>query len=237
MSVKPEKKLPALAKRAAERYIELTGLRATVQLIPYIGGSLDTLLAGEGAKIQQKRVEHLLAELNRRLRLLQPPSSPVPEEELLDLMLGVFERAIKTRSEQKRSHFAQIVAKQIVTGGGVTQAEVALRLVGELDDLHIKILKTALLAPIIPNFFDGRRVITLAAKPATTPGGKTSLQLAHVFPDVPVTTLRLACSELVSRGLFQDEGIGRWDLGVMEYFVPTDLGAWLYGWIKSSEQE
>jgi hypothetical protein len=43
-------------------------------------------------------------------------------------------------------------------------------------------------------------------------------------------SLRLACSELVARGLLHDEGVGRWDSTAMTYFIATDLAAWLANW-------
>lgn len=224
----------ALVAKAAENYTDQPALRAIVQAIPYVGGPIDTLFAGKGQKIQQARVEHLLKELDARIRALPAIQATIPEDQLFDLMIGAFDKAVRTRSEQKRERFAQIISRQIQHGGSVDEAETALRIVSELEDIHVEILSTALFAPIVPTLFDGLRVITISEKPFSTPGGTTSLRLQSVFSHIPLKTLRLVCSELVSKGLLRDEGIGRWDTKGMEYFVPTDLAGWIYGWITQS---
>ena len=67
--------------------------------------------------------------------------------------------------------------------------------------------------------------------------GSDSIQpptdLTRLFPDWPPPALRAACIELVSRGLLQDEGVGRWDAKVMVYFVATETATWLSQWVKS----
>ncbi len=55
---------PAMAiSKLQQRYADTVSLRASVQAIPYIGGSLDTLLAGRAAQIHLKRVEKFAATL------------------------------------------------------------------------------------------------------------------------------------------------------------------------------
>jgi hypothetical protein len=223
-----------LVAKAAEGYTAQTTLRALVQAIPYVGGSIDTLFAGKGQKIQQARIEQFLKELDERVRLLPTVAAEIPQDQLLDLMIGAFDKAVRTRSEHKRARFAQIVSRQVQQGGVVDDAEMALRIVAELEDIHVEVLLAAIFAPIVPALFDGLRVVTISEKPFATPGGTTSLQLQKAFPDVPIKTLRLVCSELVAKALLRDDGIGRWDTKGMEYFVPTDLAGWLYGWITKS---
>ncbi|MGB5082179.1 MAG: hypothetical protein WBO23_15725 [Burkholderiales bacterium] len=52
--------------KAREKYSEGVTLRAVMQAIPYIGSSLDTLLAGKAAQIHLERVENFAGELHRR---------------------------------------------------------------------------------------------------------------------------------------------------------------------------
>lgn len=225
-----------LVAKVAEGYAAQTAIRALVQTIPYVGGSIDTLFAGKGQKIQQARIEQFLKELDERVRALPAVHAPIPEDQLFDLMIGVLDKAVRTRSEQKRARFATIISRQVEHGGTVDDAETALRIVSELEDVHVEILLEALCAPLVFDLFDGLRVITISEKPLATPNGVTSLQLQKVFPHVPLKTLRLVCSELVAKGLLRDEGIGRYDVKGMEYFTPTDLAGWLYGWISKSSR-
>ena len=49
---------PATAiSKLQQQYSDIVSLRASVQAIPYIGGSLDTLLAGRAAQIHLDRVK------------------------------------------------------------------------------------------------------------------------------------------------------------------------------------
>lgn len=222
-----------LIQQAAEKYSEVTALRAAVQLIPYIGGPLDALIGGEGQKIQQRRIAHFIEELDERLKKIEEPSVAIPNEELYDLMIGTFERVAKTRSNEKRARFAQIIATEISQARNIEDVETAVRLIGELDDLHVQILNIAIHAPQCPAPYDGLQVITISAYlqiPQPTNG--TYPVLKELFPDIPESMLRLICSELVSKGLLRDDGVGRRDAKAMEYFVATELATWLFDWIN-----
>lgn len=223
-----------LIQQAAEKYSDITALRAAVQLIPYIGGTLDTLIGGEGQKIQQRRIAHLIDELDKRLINIEAPQHAIANEDLYDLMVSTFERVVKTRSETKRARFAQVVSNEIAHARNIDEAETAVRLVSELDDLHVCVLNTAIHAPFGAGSFGNVRVITITPHnkvPATTATSSTAL--TKIFPNIPEHMLRLICSELASKGLLKDEGIGRFDTQGMEYFVATDLAAWLFTWIES----
>ena len=45
-------KLSQSLSKASEAYADKTALRALIQVIPYVGGSIDTLFAGKGIKLQ-----------------------------------------------------------------------------------------------------------------------------------------------------------------------------------------
>ena len=224
-------------EKTAEVYSRQHAVRAAVQLIPFIGGPLDTLLGGYGSDIQQKRILHFLEELRIRLDSIQPSSTILSDDELFDVSVRLFEQVVRTRSAQKRSRFAQIISNQIRRPAAADEVELVIRVLGELDDIHIEVLHHALLAPILVALFEGKRIVTLKTNPASTPGGQTNLKLYDVFPNISVAVLRLACSELISKGLLHDEGIGRWDTGSMEYFSPTDFAGRFCSWINASEQQ
>lgn len=98
-----------------------------------------------------------------------------------------------------------------------------MRLLSDLEDLHIEIIATALNAPTAEGAFSGLRVISLVAKPVDGEKQNAPLYLLGLFPNYGAAALRMACAELTAKGLLHDEGIGRWDMGPMVYFVPTDL--------------
>jgi hypothetical protein len=224
----------ALVRQCAEKYADATMLRAAMQLLPYIGGTLDTLIGGAGQKIQQRRMAHFLDELDKRLKNIEEPKNLLAQEDLYDLMVATFEQVVKTRSEEKRVRFAQLIANGIVTESTFENIEAALRLVGELDDIHIQILSVALQARGCIEVFDGLPIITFSGNfEAKTTGGISSPVLVNVFANIPESRLKLSCIELLSKGLLHDESIGRY-MGKMqnEVFTATELASWLFTWIN-----
>ncbi len=222
-----------LIQQAAEKYSETTALRAAIQLIPFVGGTLDTLIGGEGQKIQQRRVAHFVEELDKRLREIEAPKQSLEKEELYDLMVNVFEQVAKSRSVEKRIRFAQIISHEIATLNNIEDVELAIRLIGELDDIHIKILHIAVQAPVSHAPFDGLKVFVISSDVQKSLGGgsNTYPALSNLFPDIPKSVLGLICSELISKGLLRDEGVGRYNVVGMQYFIATDLASWLLSWI------
>jgi hypothetical protein len=195
MSNKPNTS-KALISAAAEKYSEKSRLRAAIQLIPYVGGPLDALIGGEGQKIQQRRLAHFIDELDIWLRKIEAPQHALADEELFDLMVGTFERVSKTPSEEKRARFAQIVANEIAHVKEIDEAETAIRLVSELDDLHIPVLNIAIHAPLGSGTFGQVRVVAISPQIKTQfISGTSHAPLKASLPEIPEHILSLTCSE------------------------------------------
>lgn len=220
----------AVAKARA-RYADSIGLRATIQAIPYIGSPLDTLLAGRATQIHLRRVEEFAHELHRRLEGVERLAADLNDDAFADLILTTFEKVARTRSEEKRSRFARIITKQVREGAKWEEAESAVRLLGDLEDVHLEVLGLALTAPSLTKGFEGLRVISIATSPFRDDNGNGPFALNDALSHYGTAALRMVCAELMAKGLLHDEGIGRWDLGAMQYFVPTDLADWFAAWI------
>ncbi|MCK4392475.1 hypothetical protein KAX17_06180 [Candidatus Bipolaricaulota bacterium] len=218
--------------KASERYANLTEFRAAIQLIPHVGSAIDTLLCGKGAKIQHERVLHFLEELKRRLQKVEAVVGLGDEEDLFDLMLNVFDAVIRTKSEEKRKRFAALVTNQVVEKRPWEEADMAVWLLGGLSDLHVEILKQAKNAPLCDRPFENLKVLTLKEPAYEVKGGTQPLSLVGALPQYSDTALRMACAELVSKGLLRDEGVGHLDTNAMEYFVETNLTEWLLEWLE-----
>jgi hypothetical protein len=143
----------------------------------------------------------------------------------------------RTRSDQKRSRFAEIITNQVAKPTPWEEPENAVRLLSDIEDIHIEIIEAALGAPIAEGAFSGLRVISLDAEPIDSGKQGAPVSLLASFPHYGTAALRMACAELTSKGLLHDEGIGRWDMGAMKYFVPTDLAEWLSGWITQAHRK
>ena len=223
--------------KVQQRYADTLSLRASVQAIPYIGGSLDTLLAGRVAQIHLERVEKFASDLAHRLAAVESAAANLNDEAFADLMLSTFEKVARTRSDQKRSRFAEIITNQVAKPTLWEESENAVRLLSDLEDIHIEIIEAALSAPIAEGAFSGLRIISLDAVPIDSMKQGGTVSLLASFPHYGTAALRMACAELTSKGLLHDEGIGRWDMGAMKYFVPTDLAEWLSGWITQTHRK
>lgn len=219
------------------RYADIVSLRASVQAIPYIGGSLDTLLAGRAAQIHLDRIESFVNELAQRMSAIESVAANLNDDAFADLMLGTFEKVARTRSDQKRTRFAEIIANQVSKPTLWEEPENAVRLLSDLEDIHIEIIEAALGAPVAEGAFSGLRVLSLDTVPIDIGKQNAPVSLIAAFPRYGTVALRMACAELTAKGLLHDEGIGRWDMGAMKYFVPTDLAEWLSGWITQAHRK
>lgn len=220
-----------------QRYSDIVILRASVQAIPYIGGSLDTLLSGRAAQIHLERVEKFASDLAHRLAAVESAVANLNDEAFADLMLSTFEEVARTRSDQKRSRFAEIITNQIAKPTSWEEPENAVRLLSDLEDIHIEIIEASLHAPAAEGAFANLRVISLNTEPIDSGMQNAPISLLTSFPRYGGAALRMACAELTAKGLLHDEGIGRWDMGAMKYFVPTDLAEWLSGWISQTHRK
>lgn len=221
---------------ASERYADATGLRALVQTVPYIGGSIDTLFAGKGSKIQISRIEDLLQQLQSQLfKLSDKPE--YDEEALLDLVIMAMENAIKARASEKRKIYAGIVAKHISENRDIEESEMAMRVAASLSLVHLKILHIIYSSSPCGAPFEGLQVLTITRQTPNLENQHKPLILVDELKEFSESVLRNACSELVSKGLLYDEGIGRWDSKAMEYLATTDTGNWLLTWLNDEPQK
>ena len=221
-----------ILSKASEKYAEQIALRAMAQAIPYVGGAIDTLLGGHGSKIQEKRLRHYLDIITHRLEKLEASGEIQPSEELFDFLIKSFDSVIKTRSAIKREQFAEIFSKQITQQNKWEEAETVTRLLNELSDIHIFILNEAISTSTCSAPFENLRVITFNAKSFGEDSDHPPKIITQALPSYSELALKMGCSELMSKGLLYDEGIGRWDTKAMEYLVPTELADWLISWIK-----
>lgn len=226
---------PNFLTHASIAYSQATKFRASIQLIPGIGGALDTILAGLGSKWQQDRLVAFVEILDERLRKLEASGTKIPSlepsEPLYDLVMQVFDQIVRTRSARKREAFAAIVERQIIDTQPWEDAEAAARLASQLSDLDVAVLSAAVHAPLCESPFDGLAVVTIYTR--NLGGGITLLQ--DVVPGFPDHAFQLSLATLVAHGLLHDEGIGRLSVGAMGYFVATNLGKWFIRWLGAAK--
>jgi len=231
--------------KASAYYCDKFFLRATIQCVPGIGGALDTLLSGLGAKYQHERLKDFVLKLQNELSEIAKEmkiKNIEPGEELFDFIIQVFNQVIQTRSEEKRKRFASLVAKQIIYPKDWDEAEAACRFIGELTDLHIKVLEITLNAPVCDGDLKGKRIIMFSDIPKDKKFKIPPTDVRSVLNNSTNVALEVVKSELVTRGLLSNLERVFWsekERGLIrpEIFVATDLAKWLMKWICSENRK
>lgn len=223
----------AAVDRAVEEYASADTLRVAVQMVPVVGGAIDTILAGRGSRLQFARLERFIGQLHERLLRVDACRIDIDSDDFVDFMITCLEKASRARTPEKSQRFAEIVATQVSEVRPWNEADMAMRLLADLEDIHMSILSAALAAPEGMNAFAGVKVVALKSRSGEALLDAFSAPLLNELGSrYSLISLRLACSELVARGLLRDEGVGRWDSTAMTYFAATDLATWLANWIS-----
>lgn len=105
------RKLSKQIVKASEAYVQNTWLRAAVNLIPSIGGSLDVILSSRG-DIYKKRFLELFENLKEemcRVKENKIDRAYLESEEFSDLLVKVIEASMKTRSHDKIHLYAKFL--------------------------------------------------------------------------------------------------------------------------------
>jgi len=214
-----------LSTRGSLLYGESTSTRSLVLALPYVGSSIDLILSKKGQEFAQKRVDTFLEKLGTRLEALENCTlSQEDEEGFFDLFQAAYERVVRTRSEDRIDRFAALVGSCLGGDKSWDEAEAAVRLVSDLTDTHIRILI------IVTNLrvsdresFEGLKIIPVTDSKIID----DVPPLISKFDQLSEAALKMYCSELISKGLLHDEGIGRWSCGSLNLLVPTTLADWL----------
>ncbi|MBS1983111.1 MAG: hypothetical protein JST16_02970 [Bdellovibrionales bacterium] len=217
------------------KYEESTSVRTLVQLIPYVGGALDLVLSSHGQKFRRARLESYLGAISAKIGKVEQDFTRMlneSPEEVYDLLRSHLEESDRTRDNERREQFANILLNQATRNTKWDEPETATRLLRTLTSLHVAILKDVCSAPICDAPFEGLRVSVIEPIDKKDEPGKFHV-LAETFGAVPGPQLRLAVIELVSSGLIKDEGVGRFGAMAMEKFSPLPTASWLLGWIES----
>ncbi|HIJ53121.1 MAG TPA: hypothetical protein HPP66_08215 [Planctomycetes bacterium] len=237
-----EEKAIGFITKASAAYCDKFPLRSAIQAIPYLGSSLDTMLAGLGANYKYKRLEDFIAVLNKRLSNIEKNVNIEPSEPLFDFMMQIFDQVSRTRSKDKRKKFANLVANQVLKRCDWDEAEAAYRLISDLSDINIQVLDLAITIghrkhPFenIVKVTDGLCPVTISDKWANDKySSRQATDLRPHFPSLSQSAFQVICSELESKGLLRDRGLDYADRRHMEVFVATDLAQWLIDWISES---
>ncbi len=130
--------------KAKEEYARKTGWRALVNLIPYIGSSLDVLLTAKAQEVTQQRIESLVSEVSNQLKLIEESKvdkSFLDSDEWYDLVFRTFEKAIRTRSTEKIQLYSKILVGTLISPENREHSEGFLDILADLSETEVKLAR------------------------------------------------------------------------------------------------
>lgn len=228
-------------QKAVTSYEGNVPLRSLMQLIPTIGGPLDSLLAWKGAQLREQRLNDFIEETTRTLAALDSAAvqyTDFESEEGADFLMLALQVAVKHRSKRRIAALADVIAKKVMNFGDWNEAEEALLAVDDLHDFELMLIHRSGEFKLTQGTFAGTstfhvgdqvihfgtRVVYENSEPKT---------LTTEFPDAEPLQLRLAVNRLQRLGYVRDEGVNRWSKEPGTHLGFTSQADWLRRWISN----
>lgn len=126
-----------------QKYEGNTVLRAIVNLIPYVGGSLDVAL-NKWSQIKQRRVEELLGLINEELKGTQEAAinkDYLESDEFYDLVYQIVNNALANRRPETRRAYAKVVRYAVLNEETTANLEDIVRQVAEMRETDLFFLR------------------------------------------------------------------------------------------------
>lgn len=152
-----------------KKYEGNTVLRVIVNLIPYVGGSIDVALSN-WSQIKQRRAEELLGDINKELQGTQEESinkEYLASEEFYDLIYQIVNHALANRCPETRIAYAKIVKSAILGEETTANLEDIIRQIEGIKEKDIDFLRA------MKNVMDlGEKLTGESLSVNTTSGGR-----------------------------------------------------------------
>jgi hypothetical protein len=126
-----------------EMYSKTPLLRAFINAIPYIGGSLDIVLSEQWNAIYERRVEDLLYQLSEDLKNLEDKVDKeyITSEDFFDLAYKILQESVKTRLKEKRILFSKIIRDSITTQRDTQETEEVIDIIISMNQKDLCFLR------------------------------------------------------------------------------------------------
>jgi len=106
-----------VADNLIEKYAETPSVRALIQLIPNVGGAIDTLLYEKGSKWRQERIDYFIKDYGDKIEKLQKTNAElgnklkdkIDTEEFYDSFIFTLKEAISSRHKEKIKLFSNVL--------------------------------------------------------------------------------------------------------------------------------
>ncbi|WMR32679.1 hypothetical protein [Metapseudomonas otitidis] len=180
-------------------------------------GGVDRLISKHANDYALERLERLIEELQRKIdsNLLQPGS-----EEFVAALHQSINALMETTSTEKAKLFAVVLADTWNSANASwTEVSQTLKLIRELEDVHIMLLREALK---VHNTLGPQATFTVSKRyPRSTP---IDLRL----PNVSTELLELCVSDLIAKGLINDSFVDNEAMSTAERFASMRPGRLVY---------
>ena len=194
----------ASVDRAARFYEEANWLRALVQVIPCVGGTLDTLFAWRWNHIQRQRYEVFLKSVYRRMECIDASKLDrvfLDSDEFASLFFDVSTRVAREYEIEKIQLFRNVLVNSAMTEFvGDPLRDFMVGLLGELTLAEVHILQIS-------------DEIVQELRGPDSFGYVEAADIVEKLPTLQLEQARALCRHLFSLGFFYDWSIGRWDSG------------------------
>ncbi len=134
--------------KKANNYSENITLRALVQLIPNIGGALDTILYEKGSKWRQERIEYFIKYFEEKINELIKENNLLSEkinkvinsEDFYDLFLKALKDSTSTKYKEKINYYANILINYVNKIQTPEDSEIMIEILSQQLNSEIYIL-------------------------------------------------------------------------------------------------
>lgn len=175
-----------MEKSLIEKYEGNSVLRALVNLVPNIGGSLDILLSIKGSKWREERLKAFLTDLDKRVgeieneEILEKISG---SEEFYDLIVQSMNSVIKTRHQKKIECYSNILINSLTKPKSTISRELLIAMLDTItiDEIeYLTELKNSSYE-IIVDLIESKKVIWTKYKNHLEETGSTSIPNESIF--------------------------------------------------------
>lgn len=99
----------------SKKYSDNSLIRSVVNIIPYIGGSLDLLLTDKWNKFYQRRIENMLEQISNDIAQIEGriDDEYLNTEEFFDIIFKILKEATQTRLDDKRKLYSKVLRDSI----------------------------------------------------------------------------------------------------------------------------
>lgn len=138
----------SLKQKAIKKYIDISDnliIRTNIQLIPGVGGAIDTLVFHKAGQIKERRLNQLIESLQQQFETIQDSTldkNYIHSEDFLWLIEKTFLSYISESKQKKREYYKDLLVNSCLSSFSSFDKELLFRLLENTSMFHISLLIT-----------------------------------------------------------------------------------------------